>query len=60
MIDSMETLVHGTKDFKVTLKYRELAQPVTESFYTGIERDAFIKGVNVAAHFFGAPEVTID
>ena len=52
---TVETLVHGPKEFSVTLKYSELDAPITESFYTKIEAEAFIKGIKLAAIFIGMP-----
>lgn len=56
---TVEELVHGKKDFTATLKYAELAQPITETFHSQIELEAFLHGVKLTAQFFGAPSVKI-
>lgn len=57
---TVETLVHGPKEFKVTLTYAERAEPITQAFYTLIEREAFVKGIELASWFMGKPGVRYD
>lgn len=54
--DAIKTLVHGPVT-SVTLKYDELAEPITENFYTKIELDAFLKGIKLASRFIGEPQI---
>jgi len=59
MYKDIEELVHGTKPFTATLKYKELAYPLVQTFGTQLERDAFVSGIKLAARYFGAPEITV-
>jgi len=56
---TVEELVHGRRDFTIKLKYNEIVSPISASFYTQIELEAFIKGVQLAANFLGSPTVQI-
>jgi len=56
---TIEELVHGRKEFIATLQYRELAKPITATFITQIELEAFLAGVKLTAAYFGEPTVSI-
>jgi hypothetical protein len=51
--------MHGRKEFVATLLYKELAKPITETFHSQIELEAFMHGVKLTAKYFGEPQVSI-